>query len=427
MRFAIRNGTVQIVDTVFNDLVWNVLRFGLKFVQSHPRDFRINECGSGNNGVIDLEFFECSEERIDSGIPRLMRSHVGELIGASHVTSGKNVRVERLQVLVGIDCAAGGHANIFQTKAFEASRTSHGANQLVIFQRNFLAFEFHHQMFFATLGFAAQRFVIAEHIHAICTQCVKCMLRHFVIFSNQQAWRHFDLRDLAAQSRKSLRQLRANRPAAQHHHTRWHIIEFGKGIPKGIARDIADFFDSRKWRNEGARARCDHDAARGEHLFTAIVHGDFNRPWVHNFCVTSKAFDAQAGVALRRIMRLNRGNHIMHTLHHGFEAKAGRGVDQAIVARRAHLLGDFCRFDDCFAGHAAVIEAIATHLVRFDQGDFCFHSRRNVSRHQAACAAAYHHQVAVKAFWFDVIPLCIDLAFFQRCNDLFSNDGEDAE
>jgi hypothetical protein len=39
-----------------------------------------------------------------------------------------------------------------------------------------------HQMFFVIPGFAAQCFVIAQHIHAICTQCVKCMLRHFIIF-----------------------------------------------------------------------------------------------------------------------------------------------------------------------------------------------------------------------------------------------------
>jgi hypothetical protein len=66
-----------------------------------------------------------------------------------------------------------------------------------------------------------------------------------------------------------------------------------------------------------------------------------------------------------------------HPLHHRREidTHAVRNLDPK-PARAADRGGDAPGADDPFRGHAADVQAIATHQIAFDQGDFRAQSRR---------------------------------------------------
>ena len=93
----------------------------------------------------------------------------------------------------------------------------------------------------------------------------------------------------------------------------------------------------------------------------------------------------------------------------------------------AHLCGQFGRFDECLAGHTAVVEAVATHFVGLDQGYLGLDRRCDVGRHQTACATANYHQVAVKGLGFGMVPLGVHLAGLNNIHDFFGNQREQAQ
>ena len=120
--------------------------------------------------------------------------------------------------------------------------------------------------------------------------------------------------------------------------------------------------------------------------------------------------NAQRGVTRHAVMRRNVGNDLLYALHDRLETELRRSVLQAITRGLPHLLRQPCALDQGLAGHAAVVQAVATHLVCFNQSDFGFHSRCDVGRHQAASARADDDQVAVKLEWPLALPACVDFA-----------------
>ena len=90
-----------------------------------------------------------------------------------------------------------------------------------------------------------------------------------------------------------------------------------------------------------------------------------------------------------------------------------------------HLVGNASRFDQRLAGHAAVIQAVAAHFVRFYQRYFGFDCRSNVAGDQASGTAANDDQVAV--ILFGALPFGIDASALQKAQKLFSQHGKDAE
>ena len=64
----------------------------------------------------------------------------------------------------------------------------------------------------------------------------------------------------------------------------------------------------------------------------------------------------------------------------------------------ADLVGQFGAFDQRFARHAAVVQAVAPHFVGFHQRDLGLDHRADVGRHQPTGTSTNDDQVAVKAF-----------------------------
>ena len=126
-------------------------------------------------------------------------------------------------------------------------------------------------------------------------------------------------------------------------------------------------------------------------------------------------------------MRLDRVDDRLHTLHHGGEIEAGVGRIDAEFARAFHMRQEFRRTDQGLRRHAAEVQAIATHLVLFHQGDPGLDGGGDVGGHQAAGAGADHHHVAIEGFGFQVEPLRIDLARLEHVHHLLRDQRENAQ
>ena len=343
-----------------------------------------------------------------------MRRSVGELERPGHVTRCKDVGVNGLQILVGGDGAVGENAQIFQPVAGEARHAAHGAQQGIKLDADLLPLVLDDDGFDITIDvsrfLAAQRLVTGEHLHAIGLQRGFGQRRHLFVFANHDARRHLHLRHLGAQALKTLRQLAANGATTQNHNAPGNVVQLHELIPQRVAGHIAHVVDAWQRWHKGLRPGGDDDGAGGQRLLAAIVQRNLHRPRVHNFGVALQHLHAQAGVALHAVVRLDRGDNGMNALHHRFEAESGLCVGQAVPRAVLHLVRQLGAFDECLAGHAAVVEAVTTHLVGFNQRDFGFNRSGNVGRHQPTGPTTDHHQIAVKTFGFDGVPSRIHLA-----------------
>jgi hypothetical protein len=154
-----------------------------------------------------------------------------------------------------------GNAEFLQAVARQARHPAHGADQCVEFDPLLGARVFDDDELLLALALAAQRLVAGQHLHAVGLQRFERQLRDVHVFAQQDAWRHFHLRHLRAQALEALRQLAADGAAAQHHHPARHLVELRKGVPQGVAGDIAHVVQPRQRRHDRARAGGDDDGA----------------------------------------------------------------------------------------------------------------------------------------------------------------------
>ena len=232
---------------------------------------------------------------------------------------------------------------------------------------------------------------------------------------------------MRAQPGKALRQLAANRAAAQHHHALGQVAQFGKLLPQGVAGQVTRVIDARQRRNQGLRAGGNHDGAGCQRLLAAVCQRNVHRPGRGDFGVALQHLNAQRGVALNAVVRFDGADHIPHALHDGGEAERGLAVVQPIPGPVPDLVRHLGRLDQRLAGHAAVVQAIAAHFVRFHQRDFGLDRRRNVGRHQACGTRANHDQVAVKGFGLQMGPARVHLAALEIVHNFARQQRENAQ
>ena len=138
-----------------------------------------------------------------------------------------------------------------------------------------------------------------------------------------------------------------------------------------------------------------------------------------------KAFDAEALVALDRIVRLDRFDHALHALHDVREIEFGARRAHAEFGRAPDVGKELRRADERFRRHATGVEAIAAHAVLFDERHLCFHGRGDVCGDQTRRARADHDQVAVEAP--RLRPARIDLARFHRVENFLGGERKNSE
>ena len=128
-RLALGNGPVQFVQAVMRDLVADALAPRVLFVQPDPRHLRVGKGGPGDHGVIGLEALEAAKQRVDRGIPGLVRGRVGKLVRPRDIATGIDIRYRGLQLFIHANGAVGVqfNAQFFQAKARAVGCPAHGA------------------------------------------------------------------------------------------------------------------------------------------------------------------------------------------------------------------------------------------------------------------------------------------------------------
>ena len=197
-----------------------------------------------------------------------------ELVGAGHVAAGKNIRVDRFQIFVGLNHFICGNAQLFQAIAGGVGDASDGAENLIEGDAFFLTFVFDDEKFFAVLDHDLFGFVIHQYADTLGFKLRFDDRRHFYVFANHDARQHLDLRNLRAEAREALREFRADRPAAQHHQA---FRQFAN-IPDVVRGEGFAFGQPRNRRHERPGPGGNDDILGRQFLFGAVVQRDFDFP-----------------------------------------------------------------------------------------------------------------------------------------------------
>ena len=420
MRLAVGNGAIEIIQAIDEYLVCDALFLRLLLVDADPRHFRLGKGGPGNDRVIDLEFLELAEQRVHCRVPGHMRGGVRELVRPGNVAAGKDIRVDRFQIVIHFYRSLRRDTEFFKTIAGGVGDAADRAQNFIERDADVFALVFHHQILLAILYNYLLGLVVDQYLDALGLKFLFHHLGNFNILANHDARRHFHLRHLAAETRKALCQLAADRPAAEYYQP---LRQFADA-PQIVRMQRVHLGQARDRRNERARAGGDHDVL-GRQRLLATGGGDFHRPRRGDLCRAGHAIHAKPRKALDRIMRLDFMNNALHALHHLGEVELGLGFANAEFIGALHMREQLGGADQCLRGHAAGIQAIAAHFVFFHECYFGLHRRGDVGGDKTCRTAADHYHIAIKVR--GLRPFRIDLACLQTVNDFLGDDREDAE
>ena len=264
------------------------------------------------------------------------------------------------------------------------------------------------------------RFVVDQYIDALSAKPLHDQIGYFRVFADQDARGPLHLSDLTAEAGEGLGQFRTYRPAAQHQQP---LRQFAQ-IPDIIRGEIVNIGQSRNRRDERATASGNDDAARGQGARTCGV-GHFHSPGRNDFGGPLHHVHAQTGVTLHRIMRRDFLDHALDSLHHFGKIKLGGGLADAKFSGSADVRQQFGGADQRLGRDAAGVQAVAAHLMLFDQGDFGLDRGRDVGRHQSGGTGTDHHQIAIKTGRF--APFGIDPPPLQHRDDLVGDQRENPQ
>ena len=215
---AVDDRAIQVIEAIAREFIGHALLTGLGFGQTHPRDLGVSKGCPRDDAVVGLETLESPEQRVDRGIPSLVRSGVGELERSCHVTDRVDIGVQGLQEAVGFDGISGRQRNaqFLQTISCDARAAPDCAQQLVEGDREFCLAVAHDQALLAFAHFHPKCLMADQNLDAIGSQRGAHPVADLGILPHHQARRHLDLGDFAAQAGKALRQFAADRASAQH-------------------------------------------------------------------------------------------------------------------------------------------------------------------------------------------------------------------
>jgi len=177
----------------------------------------------------------------------------------------------------------------------------------------------------------------------------------------RQQGRHLHERDRGAQPAESLRQLDADRAAADNEEMAWPLDQ----IEDRLVREAGHAVETGQRRHQRRRAGGDHEAAGPD---AEITGGDFARAGEAR--LGAEDAHTEAGEALFRVMRRDGGDDAVDVVVHASE------VDQRFVGLDAEATGMPLRLGGLGGGqqrlrrHAAVVQAVAAHLAGLDQHGF---------------------------------------------------------
>ncbi len=272
---------------------------------------------------------------------------------------------------------------------------------------------------------AGQRPVPRQHRDSVAFERCPNEGRHFHILAPEDAGSQFDLRDVRAEPGESLGELGADRPAAKDDKAFRRLRPVAQRLPQRVGGEIARLLDPWQGRHEGRGAGRDDDGAAGEPPGAAIIECDLDRPGIDNARMSPRDLDAKVRITLDAVMRLDPGDDRMDPRHDLGEGNGGFGGGKAVAVRMAHLMGGPGASDQGLGGNAAVVQAVAAHLVRLDQSHPRPGRGGDVGRDEAGRSSADDDQVAVEAR--GAIPAFVDPLPAQDVQREPRDPGEDAE
>ena len=305
-----------------------------------------------------------------------MRGGVGELVGPGDVAAGVDVRVDRLQELVGLHGARLGErdAELLQPVALGVRRRGRRAHSSA---SNSIAL-------LLALVLADEHLRRLQEFLAPCARCARRCPRRGSAAPPSRRPPGPRAAACAGASRPGSPSSRSGRtPARARSRSARRPAPASRG---GSARRSQTRFGSQA----ADLRRCRESAARSGSAPAAITIERVRERPCHRlrtvqgeviFASPRMHFDAEAGIALDRIVRLDRPDHALHALHHLGEVEFGDPLCECRTpSTRRIATGARAVRISAFEGHAAGVQAIAAHAVLLDQ--------RHLARTAAAMYAA---------------------------------------
>ena len=191
------------------------------------------------------------------------------------------------------------------------------------------------------------------------------------------------------QAAEGLRHFQADRPGADDDEM---LRPLGE-IENRLVGEIRPLVESGDRRHRRRRSGRDHEPARAN-----FDIADNERPAILECRGALDDAHAEPGEALGRIVGRNRGDHAMHVRVHLGEIDRGARRRHAEHAGALHQPRALGRRQQSLRRHAAGVEAVAAHLVLFDQHRRHAERGRGRGNRQAAGAAADHANVGCEYF-----------------------------
>ena len=196
-------------------------------------------------------------------------------------------------------------------------------------------------------------------------------------------------------------------------------------LPDGIRCDVADLLDARNRRHERRRTRGDDDRARGQRLLRAVGALDLDRPRRGDLRLALHDVDAEARVALGRVVRRDGPDHAVHPVHDVLELEVRRRAPCPELARALDVRQELRGADQRLRRHAAEVQAVAAHLVLLDQRHLGLDRGADIGRHEPRGAGPDHDQVAIELRRLP--PPRVHLTRLQPLDHPLRDQREDAE
>ncbi len=174
----------------------------------------------------------------------------------------------------------------------------------------------------------------------------------------RQQRRHLDERDRGAQAAEGLRQFDADRAAADDEQ----VARTFDQIEDRLVREVRHMLEAGQRRQQRGRAGGDDEAARAD---GELAGSDLALPREARW--RTQHAHAEAGEALLQIMRSDGGDDAVDVSVDSAEVDRGLVGLHAEAAGMPLRLGGVASGQQGFRGHAAVVQAVAAHLVGLDQ------------------------------------------------------------
>ena len=93
----------MMIQLIARNFIRNIAILRFLLTQSNPRDFRICECRPGHYPVVSFHLPYATEQGVERGEIGLERCHMGKLVRARHITTGKYIWIRCLHGIVDLD------------------------------------------------------------------------------------------------------------------------------------------------------------------------------------------------------------------------------------------------------------------------------------------------------------------------------------